>query len=29
MADEADIESVESLGAADEVIGNVTMNPWE
>ena len=29
MADEADIESVESLGAADEVIENVTMNPWE
>ena len=29
MADEADIESVESLGAADELIENVTMNPWE
>ena len=29
MADEADIESVESLGAADEVIQNVIMNPWE
>ena len=29
MADEADVESVESLGAADEVIENVTMNLWE
>jgi hypothetical protein len=29
MADEADVESVESLGAADELIENVTMNPWE
>ena len=29
MADEADIESVESLGAADEVIENATMNLWE
>jgi len=29
MADEADIESVESLGAADEVIENPTMNLWE
>lgn len=29
MADEADIESVESLGAADEVIENSTMNLWQ
>jgi hypothetical protein len=29
MADEADIESVEILGAADEVIENPTMNLWE
>ena len=29
MADEADVESVESLGATDELIENVTMNPWE
>jgi hypothetical protein len=29
MADEADVESVESLGAPDELIENVTMNPWE
>jgi hypothetical protein len=29
MAGEADIESVESLGAADEVIENATMNLWE
>ena len=29
MADEVDVESVESLGAADELIENVTMNPWE
>jgi len=29
MAGEADVESVESLGAADELIENVTMNPWE
>src|SRR3984957_4486026 len=28
-ADETDVESVESLGAADELIENVTMNPWE
>jgi len=29
MAEEADVESVDSLGAADELIENVTMNPWE
>jgi hypothetical protein len=29
MADEADVESVESLGAADELIENATMNLWE
>lgn len=29
MADEGDVESVESLGAADEYIEDVTMNPWE
>jgi hypothetical protein len=29
MAEEADVESVESLGAADELLENVTMNPWE
>jgi hypothetical protein len=29
MADEADVESVESIGAADELIENATMNLWE
>ena len=29
MADEADVESVESLGAADRLIENATMNLWE
>jgi len=29
MADEADVGSVESLGAADELIENSTMNLWE
>lgn len=29
MADEADVESVESLGTADEVIENSTMSLWQ
>ena len=29
MAHEADVESVESLGAADELIENVTMGLWQ